>query len=267
MAFIVQTLCFNVSHWELAWIYRKIAVDSPKILLDLPVDEEYERKQKKIYWYVMVLNVIFPILSGIYYAIYENELIINMNVAPLGKTIIVNILVDIVGILQINSGVVLIWSVLSVRSFFKENEAAAVINPSQMMIHAGAFGIYLIGIIVFYGTWVLRTDMDRNQVPKIAKLGESFFLIANFVSQLILVAIFWNLGRKVNFIPDNESEYLNTESALNEQDFDEEAELQMRIWNNFQREDHAAASGIGSTYKLTLLAGTTMRVSEVVGRS
>lgn len=100
----------------------------------------------------------------------------------------------------------MIWSVLSVRSFFKENAAAAVINPAQMLIHAGAFGIYLIGDLVFYGTWVLRTDMDRTNVPTIAKIGETFFLIANFSSQLILVVIFWNLGKKANYVPSNEDD-------------------------------------------------------------
>jgi hypothetical protein len=55
-----------------------------------------------------------------------------------------------------------------------------------------------------------------------------FDVLANFVSQCLLVVIFWPLGTKEEVeqeIEDTEAVYLET--------FDNEAELQARIWNQF----------------------------------
>lgn len=38
----LSNLCFNVAHLELAWIYRKIARDTPKLIEDEAVDLDQE---------------------------------------------------------------------------------------------------------------------------------------------------------------------------------------------------------------------------------
>jgi hypothetical protein len=71
IAFTISTVTFNVSHFELAWIYRKIANDSPKMLESLPVNEEFERRQKLIYRVLMVINVLVPSAGGVVYLLHE----------------------------------------------------------------------------------------------------------------------------------------------------------------------------------------------------
>jgi hypothetical protein len=48
-----------------------------------------------------------------------------------------------------------------------------------MWLHAGAFALYLIGDVVYYGTWAMRMIGTRH---KYALIGTTFFLYANFLS-------------------------------------------------------------------------------------
>jgi hypothetical protein len=80
VAFTLQQLPFNVSHFELAWIYRKLSKDVPKAIKIAEregqtervtfSDLEPENERKKEYHLIMWCNVIFPILSGIADVVY-----------------------------------------------------------------------------------------------------------------------------------------------------------------------------------------------------
>ena len=59
-------------------------------------------------------------------------------------------------------------------------------------------------------------------------------MIISFFSQCLLCVIFWQLGTIVDEITDNESSTV----SIQVEEFDEEAELQRRIWNGFTRELH-----------------------------
>jgi hypothetical protein len=52
--------------------------------------------------------------------------------------------------------------------------------------------------------------------------------LASFISQLCLCAILWDLGSN----PETEEE---EETSILVEDFDEEAEVQAKIWNKFMR--------------------------------
>ena len=54
--------CFNVAHFWMAWIYRKIANDTPKLLEQETVDEQTKRSDDRKYWVLITLNILFPML-------------------------------------------------------------------------------------------------------------------------------------------------------------------------------------------------------------
>jgi hypothetical protein len=61
-------LAFNVSHLELAWIYRNVAISTPLMLEgqeSLFIDD---RKARSTYQWLMVFNVAFPVVQVFAYA-------------------------------------------------------------------------------------------------------------------------------------------------------------------------------------------------------
>jgi hypothetical protein len=56
-------LAFNVAHLELAWIYRKVAIETPLMIESqdsvAPIND---RKSKVVYFWLMVCNVLFPVV-------------------------------------------------------------------------------------------------------------------------------------------------------------------------------------------------------------
>lgn len=99
-----------------------------------------------------------------------------------------------------------------------------------MLMHAGAFGFYVVSEIVYAVCFSVYTQATilQNGTPKDEWLnfGNCQFMLTNFFSELFLAYLFWDLGRKehVNF-------ELESEGNLETADFDEDAELQARIWN------------------------------------
>ena len=128
-----------------------------------------------------------------------------------------------------------------------------MIDTKQLCLHSSAFGIYLVAQLMYFSTWTIRTNRkNESNLLFIAQLGTSCYILFNCVSQVLLCVIFWDLGKQDNIELDlddlAEEDILNT---LEVQDFDEDADLQARIWNRFQREDRSGS-----------MARSTMRLSR-----
>jgi hypothetical protein len=64
-----------------------------------------------------------------------------------------------------------------------------------------------------------------------------FYILTNFVSQGLLVVIFWELGTKDEDVSETTSEQIEVA------EFDDDALLGMRIWNSFKRrQNHISQS-------------------------
>jgi hypothetical protein len=59
--------------------------------------------------------------------------------------------------------------------------------------------------------------------------------ICSFISQCLLAKIFWNLGTIDEDRADADTEREDSFSEIYTEDFDEDAEVQARIWNSFNR--------------------------------
>jgi hypothetical protein len=134
-----------------------------------------------------------------------------------------------VGVFQILSGVYLNIGVYRIHSYFKDKQAEVRVNTKIMILHASAFGFYLLSDVILYSAYTVfifyPNNITANNVYTIASI---IWVCASFISQVCLCAIFWDLGSKPR---QNEPRM----PSIRVEDFDEEAEVQSRIWNNFIR--------------------------------
>lgn len=137
--------------------------------------------------------------------------------------------VDLNGVLQIISGTYMIHAIFKIKAFFDRQEASNELNLVVMILQGSAFGLYLLADLLYY---VLRT-LYFIKSSRIEMLNTSItvYLWMNFVAQLLLIAIFWDLGK-----PLEEDREDTMESTPVIEDFDDEAEMMARIWNTFQKD-------------------------------
>ena len=73
--------------------------------------------------------------------------------------------------------------------------------------------------------------------------------IISFFAQCLLCVIFWQLGTKVEVDEtDGETSY----GEVQVEEFDEEAELQARIWNGFTRAIHGVTDSVRESFTATV---------------
>lgn len=146
---------------------------------------------------------------------------------------------------QILSGMILVWSLLKIRSFrISHPEAGQQFNMKTMFIHATAFGFFIVSVTVYtviYLIFFASMVTEKKAMQRMFEmLGAAvFMLLCSFVSQCFLCAIFWRLSTPVNYEEEDldetsESEYVDVEVQV----FDEDAEVQRRIWKEFTRQLH-----------------------------
>lgn len=89
----------------------------------------------------------------------------------------------------------LIIGVLNIRAFFKRKNATDFINTGMLLRHAGAFGLYLVCTTAKNIAYTFVSLSPGNQTIYNIFSG---VLIGNyfgqFLSQLLLCDIFWDLG-------------------------------------------------------------------------
>lgn len=132
-----------------------MAEEVPCRLEGLP--EPDQKKSSCTYWTFLVLNVVFPACEGVAYIWLWTTLYINNKKESDGLEIyFFNASVIGTGVLEIISGVLLIQSVGKIRAFFKERDAEDLIDTKVLLLHASAFGIYLVSVLVFYSATLLH---------------------------------------------------------------------------------------------------------------
>jgi len=142
--------------------------------------------------------------------------------------------VDLNGILQIISGTYMIHAIFKIKAFFDRQEASNELNLVVMILQGSAFGLYLLADLLYY---VLRT-LYFIKSSRIEMLNTSItvYLWMNFVAQLLLIAIFWDLGKPLEEVRED-----TMDSTPIIEDFDDEAEMMARIWNTFQKDEDSAS--------------------------
>lgn len=127
---------------------------------------------------------------------------------------------DFTGVSQVISGIMLVYGVLSIRSFFKKRNAEDFINTGMLLRHAGAFGLYMLSAGMYYGTHTIYSFNPNTVTWNIFLLGGVFGFLGSLIAQLFLSVIFWDLGKKLDGPAD-----LEEHATIEIEEFDEDADL------------------------------------------
>ena len=259
ITFAFRDLTFNISHQILAWRYHVIARDTIKLLKREEQTVEQLKRDTWVYWILMALNILFPILvvpSTI--LLYDSIYIDGVKATP-GVVWFFNISNNGVGVMQVISGFYLIGSITKIRSFFTSQKEGERLNNSILALHASAFGLYLVSVIFFYACQTFKASVPQSS-PDLFKFANNLFswaligyLFCNWISQLLILVIFWDMGYR-----KEEYEVIRASQIEATGDFDEEAEMQARIWNRFQEDDRR------QTYRVSMSSIISSRASAVL---
>lgn len=100
--------------------------------------------------------------------------------------------------LQIISGIILIWSVISIRNFLKSSgQSVQQIDIKTLLLHSSAFALYIISVVVLLVFYLL--DVIYESGPRVygAYNAAHFFIdFILFFSQVLLCMIFLKMGDK-----------------------------------------------------------------------
>jgi hypothetical protein len=149
------------------------------------------------YWVLLVLNGLSGFGVGVILVIFRTYTLIDGHAPLPWMSWFYNAAQQLVGGLQIYSGIILIRSVLSIRRFFIERGAADFINSSMLLRHASCFIIYIVTTTSFFVAFGIYTFKPTTQIYEIAAAVGIFFQLGSCVSQILLCNIFWNLGKKI----------------------------------------------------------------------
>lgn len=240
------------AHWLLAYYYYKLATDIPNLLEGIqPAEQKRICFQKCGYWIGIVINAIGPIFTAVTLGIclslldsrprnpvthrpltgWSNEMKLMYNL-QLGGTIFNSLL-------QIVSGIILIWSINRIRVYLGKNADESGINIKTMIFHAVAFGAYLMANVASVVTFLLYLFASLN-ADKINETTYKFYMdlysntqtlvcYVSLIDTIFLCLIFWELSTVVEEEPEieveeeDEEEIRRTQTAMREQDH--EAEL------------------------------------------
>lgn len=235
----LRDVAFNVSHQMLAKQYNVLANDIPAMLSGVPVKEDEAKRRLLIHKILIYVNTIVPLSYAVVHFFWHTAVGHDgASTAPLALDIGNFVNYNMIGVLQIVSGIYLVESVLRIRRFMVGVEGDENIDTKMMLLHVSAYMLYLLASISYYGTYTFRRLTGFTEFGKQLFLSAKvFYYIANFIALVLLALILIDLGKA----DENENERGqggdDNEIELSEiDDFDEEAELQVRIWNGFRRE-------------------------------
>jgi len=194
----------NEAHWVLAVYYMKIARNTPKII-------EGRFDQVKDYKRTIKIGAaiisIFPIVQGSVWMIQNKQYSANQQQAiwtvVLYQLAVLGVFVSVTVIC-----IYLIKALRQIKQFMSERQISEVLNVNTMLKHAASFGVFALSVFcsfVAYAIYsifnlkecILNSCSRQETKAKIIIETAGFFEeICLFISQAILLYIFWELSSK-----------------------------------------------------------------------
>jgi hypothetical protein len=211
-----------------------------------------EKKQRhaKVYKVLVVLNIVCPILESLTAIPADLQVYVNTEEKPITPWELLAIATDTIdGFLTCYSGCILIMAVFKIKKFYREHGIESQLNTGTLWLHSSAFGLYLFTealSVVSNSLYVLfgaggESAID-NTIDSINAIVQTSWFFLSAIAQCLLCVIFWDLGtrREEHTLETNDLEVTRTTFKTEVQtvvveDFDEDAELQAKIWNQFSR--------------------------------
>lgn len=98
-------------------------------------------------------------------------------------------------ILQVISGLYLGYAIHKIKQYLVVNGGRQVINVVMLVVHLGAFGLYLLSIIIYLVFYTLHYIYFNNErVTNLFYYAGFFCGCSNFLAQACLCVIFWKFG-------------------------------------------------------------------------
>ena len=117
------------------------------------VPENEQRREKIITWILLSLNVLFPVIETVFELLFYTTYFIRKQQASNDITQILNSASLMVCVIQIASGVLLVHGVIKIIKSISIIQGS-LIKKTTLLVHAGAFGLYLLSLTVLFATEV-----------------------------------------------------------------------------------------------------------------
>ena len=131
------------------------------------------------------------------------------------------------------SGLIVLWAIRSIRTFFKEKDAEDVLDTGALLRHGIAFGLYLFGMCTST-VFLVIYNLDPTETS--FSLFAAFYIadwVGQLISELLLCQIFWQWGTKGT--PDDIDLEIEHYETLVVEDINEDEDLMGMIWNSLLR--------------------------------
>jgi hypothetical protein len=175
----------------------------------------------------VVLNAFFPIAEGVFvtwvYVHYDKSIKANGPDPvrdPQKLEVIASVTVIGTCLCEVISGWVLINSVLTIKKFLSSNNSS-VVNIKTLLQQSAAFLLFLIGTAVYGVAYTLytATEGEDKAINNFMVVSLIALQVTSFISQCLICVIFRQLSEKTRI------------ESVEVAEFDQEAELQARMWN------------------------------------
>ena len=128
----------------------------PDVVAGIAIEEKDTNRRRNVYFWIRVANIVFPVLEGVSAAIFILDFHNNHkkpNYIPKMNWYYTSVIaMFLVGLTQIFTGAVLIWSINSVRKYLQEGNQTEQLNLKTMLIHSFVFIPHLVLVLGYYGT-------------------------------------------------------------------------------------------------------------------
>jgi hypothetical protein len=179
---------FTEAHWLLAIHYWKTATYTPKILRKEPVVPSH--MFKAVWWIGVAVSALTPVINEYFEAKLDwfdfygrdtKALVIWSSVAAA----VSQLWLVLIGVLSI-------LSVILINRFMQTLPLHKRIDVKALLIHAGAFGLYLVSVLIFLVFLVLGNIFPDAQI--VFELGNIAYLLQwglAFISEGCICYVFW----------------------------------------------------------------------------
>jgi hypothetical protein len=202
VALSVADFCMSVTHWILAMHYLKTAIYIPKILRKEEVNPG--RCMKVMMWVGIAVCMILAVLETTFMILYYLTIpkgIPSQSLSVLAATTMLcfQVWVDAVGIM-------LIVCVLKIFLFMRKVPSHQRISVKALLVHAGAFGLFLVSNMVLTTFMTLYYfDPTNNKIIRDADISSIVNSICSLIASFCIFYIFWQLGEKASTQAAHES--------------------------------------------------------------
>lgn len=143
----IRDACYCQGHWNLAKEYYSTAQAMPHVLVKTEVPADKIKSIERANKVMTFLNLTIPLLEGISYFIADIIFDTSKTIFRISAIFVTSTKFGVVA-LEIVSACYFGVAVFRIRNHIQKNGTEDEVNISSLLMHFGAFGLYLVSAIV-----------------------------------------------------------------------------------------------------------------------